>query len=264
MGSNGKYFTMHLFDSHCHIQDERMAGRIDEVIGRAKAAGVEHMLCCGTSEEDWYSVAALAGKYREIIPAFGLHPWYAGKRSERWMESLGKKLAEFPGAAVGEIGLDHALDERNDTEQADVFTAQLKLARELHRPVSIHCRKAWGDMMKILEQQCGLPHGGAMHSFSGAGDLIPNLERLNVSLSFSGSITYDRNKRGRAAAAAVSENYLLIETDSPDIPPLDIERGRNEPSNAVKVAEKIAEIRGRSVEETAKVTYNNTARIFRL
>jgi len=148
---------MRFFDSHCHLQDERVMARIEEVIVRARTTGVEHMLCCGTQEDDWAAVAELAKKYGEIIPAFGLHPWFAAKRGERWMEKLEQILVECPGAAVGELGLDHALEERNDAEQAEVFAAQLKLARKLKRPVSIHCRRAWGDMMKIIEQQCGLP-----------------------------------------------------------------------------------------------------------
>jgi TatD DNase family protein len=254
---------MNLFDSHCHLQDKRIAGRIDEIIARAKAAGVEHMLCCGTQEEDWVSVAKLAGKYEGIIPAFGLHPWFAAKRSEKWLEKLEKILMEMPKAAVGEIGLDHALEMRNDEEQAEVFIAQLQLARQLKRPVSIHCRRAWGDMMKILEQQCGLPHGGAIHSFSGTVDLIPKLEKLNVSLSFSGSITYDRNKRGREAAAAVSENYLLIETDSPDIPPLGVEQGRNEPENTLQIAESIGAIRNVNTDRIAQASTMNAVRIFK-
>jgi TatD DNase family protein len=264
LGGSEESFMLHLFDSHCHLQDERIVGRIDEIIGRARAAGVEHMLCCGTQEEDWESVAKLAGKYEGIIPAFGLHPWFAVKRSEKWMEKLEKMLMEMPQAAVGEIGLDHVLEKRNDEEQAEVFVAQLKLARKLERPVSIHCRRAWGDMMKILDQQCGLPLGGVIHSFSGTVDLIPRLEQLNVSLSFSGSITYDRNKRGREAAAAVSEKFLLIETDSPDIPPVGVEQGKNEPGNSIKVVNAIAEIRRTGSDHIAGISNANATKIFKM
>ncbi|MBN1129513.1 MAG: TatD family hydrolase [Chitinispirillaceae bacterium] len=253
---------MLLFDSHCHLQDDRLTGRLEEIITRARAAGLTFMLCCGTQESDWDAVASLAGKYPEIIPAFGLHPWFVVNRSEKWLERLEFNLKEHPKAVLGEIGLDHALDQRNDEQQRCVFISQLKLARSLHRPVSIHCRKAWSDLMRILDQQCGLPHGGAIHSYSGPTDLIGRLERLNVHLSFSGSITYDRNRRGCSAAAAVSDNRLLIETDSPDIPPLGIGRGENEPAHIGRVAQRLATIRGTTMERIAGYTFSNGTRLF--
>jgi len=250
------------FDSHCHLQDDRFKGRITEVIVRAREAGVAHMLCCGTQESDWDAVADLAKTYHEIIPAFGLHPWFTGNRSATWIDRLQRLLETHPDATLGEIGLDHALDQRNDAEQAEVFIAQLKLARALHRPVSMHCRRAWGEIMRILEQQCGLPDGGAIHSFSGPLDLIAQCERLNVSLSFSGSITHDRNKKGAIAAAAVSPCHLLIETDSPDIPPSGVGQGQNEPALLPRVAQRLAEIRELLPEKMAEQTCTNAVRIF--
>ena len=253
---------MILFDSHCHLQDERFATGIDSVIGRARAAGVGHILCCGSAESDWERVQELAAHYPEIVPAFGLHPWYVKARSPGWLEGLERMLVESPGAAVGEIGLDHALEERNDRDQAEVFLDQLKLARRLRRPVSIHCRRAFGDLMEILTAQCGLPDGGAVHSFSGPADLIPQLQKLNVSLSFSGSITHDRNKRGRTSAAAVSDEFLLIETDSPDLSPAGVAPGDNEPAHLIAVAEALAVIRGGPVENISDITTRNARRIF--
>jgi TatD DNase family protein len=255
-------FIMPFFDSHCHLQDKRLKDRINEVVGRAREAGVAHMLCCGTQESDWDAVIDLARRYHEIVPAFGLHPWFVGTRSAAWKERLETILKAHPDAPIGEIGLDHALDQRNDAEQAEVFVAQLKLARTLHRPVSMHCRRAWGEMVRILSQQYGFPDGGAIHSFSGSSDLIPQLEKLNVSVSFSGSITHDRNKKGTLAAAAVSPDRLLIETDSPDIPPSGIGEGQNEPALLPRVAQRLAEIRGSTAEKIAEQTYANAVRIF--
>lgn len=254
---------MHLFDSHCHLQDERVFAKAGEIVGRARDAGVTHMLCCGTLEADWDAVKVLAGRYPEIIPAFGLHPWFVRERSDEWLEKLERLLREVPAAALGEIGLDHALDKRSDEDQAMVFTAQLKLARRLKRAVSMHCRKAWGAMMEILEKQCGTPDGGVIHSYSGPLDCITRLEMMNVSISFSGSITYDRNKRGRASLAAVAERHLLVETDSPDIPPVGVEQGKNEPAHLSRVAETAAQLRGCSVKEIAEITCRNGARLFR-
>ena len=253
---------MSLFDSHCHVQDERVFARVDEIIARARSAGVTRMLCCGTQESDWGAVSVLAGNYPEIIPAFGLHPWFIAGRSGEWLARLEALLAAFPSAAVAEVGFDHALEEKNHEEQAGVFLAQLKLARKYRRPLSIHCRKAWGDLLQILKQQCGLPDGGVIHSYSGAPELIAELEGLGASFSFSGSVTYDRNLRGRASAVAVSEHRLLIETDAPDIAPLGVGQGANEPANLVMIARTIAELRGKTQEEIGEITYGNAARIF--
>jgi TatD DNase family protein len=250
------------FDSHCHLQDERIYGKSESIIARARYAGVTRLLCCGTCESDWPTVSELACRYPEIIPAFGLHPWFAATRSGRWLESLDNFLSAAPSAALGEIGLDHALDEKNYEDQASVFIVQLKLARRLRRPLSIHCRKAWGDLLRIVNEQGGFPDGGVIHSYSGAPDLIPELERLNASFSFSGSITHNRNLRGRASSAAVSDRRLLIETDAPDIPPVGVEQGANEPANLNAIARTLAEIRGTTVDAIGRITYENAAALF--
>jgi TatD DNase family protein len=254
---------MHLFDSHCHLQDERIKDRLDGIIARAREAGVTAMLCCGTRESDWDDVAGLSQKYPEIIPAFGLHPWFVKDRSLDWLIRLEATLTEYPQAILGEIGLDHALDERNDGEQAEAFIAQLRLARRLGRPLSIHCRKAWAALLSVLEQQCGLSQGGVIHAYSGPPDLIEPLVAFNASFSFSGSITYDRNKRGCRAAAAVPDARLLMETDTPDIPPQGIASGENEPAYLIKIAGRLAGIRGLSIEAIAELTYANAESLFK-
>ena len=253
---------MRIFDTHCHLQDERIFEKAGEYIARAREAGVVRMLCCGTRESDWEAVKTLSARYQEVVPALGLHPWFVSERSGAWLEKLEATLTEIPAAAVGEIGLDHALDKRNDEDQSMVFIAQLKLARKLKRAVSMHCRKAWGSMMEILEKQCGTPDGGVIHSYSGPPDLIPQLETLNISFSFSGSITYDRNRRGRASLAAVAEHSLLVETDSPDIPPAGVEPEANEPAQCAAIVQKMAELRGTTPDRMSEITFRNAARIF--
>ena len=141
---------MHLFDAHCHLQDERLLPQLDAVMGRAAGHGVVRMMCCGSCAADWPQVRTLAPRFPQVSLSFGLHPWYVGERSPDWLGLLREYLAGGP-AAVGEIGLDHALAKSTYAEQETVFLAQLDLAKELHRPVSIHCRRAWGRMMELLE-----------------------------------------------------------------------------------------------------------------
>lgn len=259
-----------LVDAHCHLQDERLAPFLDEAMERARRAGVVAIVCCGSSEEDWDDVLALAKRFPSIVvPALGLHPWYLRERTSAWLGRLESLLRAHPQAGVGECGLDHALEPRNDAEQEEVFAAQLDLARRLNRPVWIHARRAWGRMPDLLKEQGPSGAGWVIHSYSGSVEIIESLAALNVFFSFSGSLTRANNRRGRAAAAAVPADRLLIETDAPDLSPVirDPMTGEsrvpeiNEPANLVHVASALAEIRGWSWDETAHTTAANARRL---
>ena len=132
-----------------------------------------------------------------MIPAFGLHPWYIDGRSEKWLFRLEEMLRSFPSAAVGEIGLDHAIDRVNNSGQLDVFSAQIDLAARYKRPVSIHCRKAWGDLISVFEERDHVFQGGVIHSYSGSAELVDRLENLGFYISFSGSVTFKRNRKAQ-------------------------------------------------------------------
>jgi TatD DNase family protein len=270
---------MRLFDSHCHLQDKRIAPRLLSALAHARDAGVERMLCCGNSAQDWDAVARLAQEHAGVIPAFGLHPWYAQGRSTDWIDSLREFLGRHPGAAIGEIGLDHALDRSTFAAQEEVLAAQFRLARELDRPVSVHCRRAW-DRIIAIARHTGLPgRGGALHAYSGSPELVMELEALGFSVSFAGSLTYDRNKRGVRSCAAVSAERLLIETDAPDLTPVGApgnprrdrrtisgetrdRAGINEPANLPLVVQAAARARGVGEEEVAELTWRNAAEVF--
>lgn len=255
---------LQLFDAHCHLQDERLRAGLPQALARARAAGVERLLCCGTRESDWADVRKLAEAHPEkIIPSFGIHPWYMEGRSAQWPDVLEKYLKEIP-SGVGEIGLDHALAERRDAEQGDVFLTQVRLARRLRRPVSVHCRKAWGRLIELLKAEGGLADGGVLHSYSGPPELVGELEALGFYLSFSGTVTRSGNRRGHRAAAAVSWERLLIETDSPDLAPAGAPGPVNEPANLALVAEAVARLRRISVDSVAEQTYANACRLLHL
>lgn len=253
-----------LFDSHCHLQDERLAPILDQALARAAAAGVGRLLCCGVREEDWKEVLALARERPGmVVPSLGLHPWRIAGRSPGWLDELERLLAGAP-CGVGEIGLDHALEPRNDARQEEeVFLAQLRLARRLGRPVSVHCRKAWGRLLELLRNEGGAPDGGVIHSYSGAPDLIPALEAMGFYISFSGAITRAGNGRARRSLAAVSPDRLLIETDSPDLAPAGWPRAKpNEPANLAGVLRAAAEVRGESEVDLAGRMWANAMRCF--
>lgn len=255
---------MKLFDTHCHIQDERLVPCADKIIAAALEAGVARILCCGSSEKDWPSVRELCARHKGLSPAFGLHPWYITKRSSGWLEMLEAFLAETPDASVGEAGLDHALTNRNDSDQYEVLIAQLRLAIKLCRPASIHCRKAWDDLSKALEETGPFPRGFAIHSYSGSAELIRPLADKGAFFSFSGSVTWSGNKRARKAAAAVPLERLLVETDAPDLPPVinGAPLPASEPAHLVYVLREIAAIRNMKEQELASITWANSCRLF--
>lgn len=257
---------MELFDAHCHLQDRHFACILDAAMQRATAAGVSYFACCGCAEDDWQDVSDISLRYAGVLPSFGLHPWYIKDRSKNWLDILCEFLSRYPQAGVGEIGLDHALPKESFDDQDEVFRAQLVLASELGRPVSIHCRKAWAALLDALQHTPTLLYGFVIHSYSGSHELIRPLAQLGAYFSFSGSLTFSRNKRAHRCAALVPADRLLIETDTPDIQPI-IDSTRNtdipnEPANLVHVLHKLSELRDLSPEQTAELTYQNAYRLF--
>jgi len=262
---------MRLFDSHAHLQDSRLRDRTDEILARAGQAGVARIVCCGAREADWPDVQALARGHAQLVPAYGLHPWYLRERTTAWAAALRDLLEADPAAAVGEIGLDHAIDGRDDADQAAVLLAHLELARRLGRPASVHCRRAWSALLDALDRAGGLPAGFVVHSYSGSRELIGPLAARGGHFSFSGSITYPRNRRGRLAAEAVPPDRLLIETDAPDLLPRPAaeaagaaggEPPPNEPAHLAHVLLALAEIRRAAPEPLAEQIWKNAARVF--
>ncbi|MDR3012955.1 MAG: TatD family hydrolase [Chitinispirillales bacterium] len=251
-----------MFDSHCHLQDRRIVDSVDDIISKARRAGVDGFLCCGTTENDWADVAKIGAIHSGAICAFGIHPWYVDEVSDGWDDVLKKYIADDNRAAIGEIGLDNTVKPRNDNRQIDIFVRQLEIADELKRPVSIHCRRAWESILKILKARGGLRYGGAIHSYSGPAELVDELQKLGCHISFSGSIINDKNKRAAESLKKVSPNRLLVETDSPDILPPNIPGPTNEPANLQLIINKIAEITEKAPEEITSLTRENGMRLF--
>lgn len=253
---------MKLFDSHAHLQDNRIYNNYAALLERAQMCGVSRILCCGSNEEDWEIVAELYKKYPDcIIPAFGVHPFYVHSLSKNWFETLNNLFTLYPDAAVGEIGLDKLVKDSGYQRQPDVFRRQMEYAVSHNRPVSLHCRNAWCDVADILSVT-GVPEcGGVVHSWSGSAEMVHVMIKHNLSISFSGSITNDNNRKGRRSLLEVPPEKLLVESDAPDIPPSQ-RNFPNEPSYLVDTIKKIAELRIVSEKEIAEQTFNNASRIF--
>jgi TatD DNase family protein len=253
---------MELFDAHNHIQDERLFKQLDQVMERARAAGVRRMAVKGCCEADWSQVIEIVNRYPDTYIAFGLHPWFIDGHSNRCFQRLADLLTTYPQASVGEIGIDHAVEKRNDAEQERVFLAQLEIARALERPVSIHCRRAWGRLIELLDTFGQLPRGMLIHCFGGSAETALELVRRGAYISFSGSITRPNNRKAGPAMQAVPADRILIETDAPDILPHGLDADDNEPAFLPLTLARAAELRGVSKESLAELTCRNAERFF--
>lgn len=213
--------TFRAYDAHNHLQDDRFRGRQAELIEAAREMGVVRMVVNGSSCDDWPAVADLARRFPDIvIPSFGVHPWYVHEQTPDWIERLRGFLTEFPSAGVGEIGLDRWKRDLPWEGQLEAFHAQLKLAAELNRPVSIHCLRAWGALMEALESEPLPSRGILLHSYGGAPDLIPRLAARGARFSLPGYFLRPGKEQRLQTFLRVPPDRFLIETDAPDqLPP---------------------------------------------
>jgi len=253
---------MKLFDAHNHIQDERIFSDLEGLMRRAEEAGIVAMGVKGCFESDWPRVVEIMEYYEGIHPSFGLHPWFIADRTATWFETLEHMLKKYPHAGVGEIGIDHAIEDYDPADQEAVFLAQMELARRLGRPVSIHCRSAWGRLIELLDQFGEVPRGMLIHCFGGSAEVATELVKRGGYISFSGSITRPNNRKAGPAIRAVPAERILIETDAPDITPHGADTELNEPAHLRFVLGKAAELRGMAQAELAELTFQNAIRFF--
>ncbi len=269
-----------MFDAHLHLQDARFDGCRTAVLRAAVATGVTGGCCCGTSPNDWAAVCALAEQPSalsgfHLLPALGVHPWYAGELPADWLAHLEALLAQYPAAPVGEIGLDGLRDHPSRAVQRQVLTAQLELAARLQRPVVLHGARAWGDLLAALHPFAPRLPGFVAHAFGGSADLQRELLTLGGFLSFAGTVCNPAAKHVRAAAATTPAERLLMETDAPDLLPFQpktagpapdhapaIPADLNHPARLVTIAATLAELRGVTVAELGALTTANAQRIY--
>lgn len=251
-----------LTDTHCHLDLPDFDADRDAVMERARAAGVQRILIPGVDLVACRRAVAFAEQYPAVYAAVGLHPNSAAEASpDTWAEL--RHLSNHPKVVgIGEIGIDLYWRKLSRTEQERVFRAQLRLADELGQPVIIHDRDAHAEVMAVLREVH--PTGGVvLHAFSGDAAMAEEALSLGFYLGVDGPLTYKKNDALRALFAAAPLEQVLIETDAPYLTPQAQRGKRNEPAYVRYVAEKLAEIRGTTIETVADVTTRNAARLFR-
>jgi TatD DNase family protein len=251
---------MQLVDAHTHLDFEEFDADRDEVIARAREAGVQTWVICGSIHEQWDKTEQIA-RETSGLAILGVHPWFAAELDpgalEPWLQDLGRRSL----AAVGEIGLDilHARTEQAHDNQRHALRAQLALAREREMPVVLHCVRAYPELLAILERD-GVPRaGGMMHAWSGPADQIERALRLGLHVSFGPLVMRDRARKARESVPLVPDERLLVETDCPNgMPPGET---RGEPVHLVQVISALAELRSQSSEHVGRITSDNALRL---
>ena len=258
-----------MIDSHCHLADEAFAADLDAVVDRAKAAGLERALIvleAGNAQE-----AAQAARAAELWPdvrvTVGVHPHQAHQFAAdpgRAAAIVRDQIAATPSArAIGEIGLDYHYDFSPRDVQHAVFRAQLRLARELQRPVVIHTREADEDTVTLLREEGGGELTGVLHCFTGGPSLADAGLALGFYISVAGIITFPRAEALRQTVRRVPMERLLTETDSPFLAPVPHRGTRNEPAHVARVVATLAEMHGMPVGDLAERTAANFHTLFR-
>jgi TatD DNase family protein len=256
-------------DSHAHIDGPEFDGDREEVIQRARAAGVSTILNIGTGDPHSGSLERavdLAETHSDVYTAIGIHP-HDARLFDDEAEQLILKLITQGSRVVawGEIGLDFHYDNSPREVQIKVFQRQLQLAGNANLPVIIHTREAEAETIDILKSQsASAGRTGIMHCFSGSSWLAQQALDLDFYISLSGIVTFKNADELRATAKQVPLDMLLIETDCPFLAPVPYRGKRNEPAYVVEVARCLADLHGVSVDEIGRVTAANFARMFKL
>jgi len=251
-----------LVDTHCHLDDGEFDRDRDEVIARAREAGVRRQIVPAIDAASWPKLREVCAQDEGLHPAYGLHPLLLDRHTDAHLDELRGWIERERPVAVGECGLDYFIEGLDPERQQHYFDGQLKIARDFDLPVIVHARRAVDAVIASIRRVGGLR--GVVHSFSGSEEQARQLWKQGFLLGLGGPVTYDRANRLRRLAASMPLEFLLLETDAPDQPDSGIRGQRNEPARITRVLETIAELRGVDTEEVARATCVNAERLFAL
>jgi len=247
--------TPFFIDTHSHFDAAEFDADRDAEYARAVAAGVTTQIIPAVSRDNFAAVAATCARYPGCLPAWGLHPMYAAIHQAEHLDALRAHIASQRPVAVGEIGLDFFVRGLDTGTQLHYYVEQLKIARDFDLPVLLHCRKSSDVLLKHLRQV--KVRGGIAHAFNGSPQQADEFIKMGFKLGFGGAFTWPRANHLRRLAVELPLDAIVLETDSPDIPPVWIGRGRNAPGELPRIAAELAHLRGVSVVEIAEATTRN-------
>ena len=249
-------------DSHAHLEYSNYEADFSEVLARAKEAKIELILNIGTTLEHCKQGLEVAQSYPHIFASVGIHPHDANKVPDDYLDQL-KAFTKNPKVkAIGEIGLDYYYEHSPKEIQLQRFEEQVRLAKDLALPMSIHCRDAFQDCFNILNKASYFH--GVFHCFTGTQEEAKKALELGFYISFSGIVTFKKSQALQEVVKHVPLEKMLIETDSPFLAPEPHRGKRNEPAFVVLTAQKIADLKNIPLETVAQKTTHNTKTLFKL
>jgi TatD DNase family protein len=249
-----------VIDAHAHLTDDRIAADIDEVIRRASDAGVTRIVTCGEDVASSERAVGLAHRYASVSATVGIHPHRASSADAGALRRIRELAADRRVVAIGEIGLDLSGRSAPLPDQERAFAAQLELAAELRLPACVHVRDAGDRARSLIDRVTGVR--GYVHCYSEGPGEVDEWVRCGFYLSFAGTVTFPRSDGLRAAARAVPEDRVLIETDTPYLAPQPQRGRRNEPAYVVSTYAEVARIRGATPGRLAAAVRENASSLF--
>lgn len=255
---------MNLTDTHIHLHFPQYDADRSEVIQRAIRGGVTSFLNIGTDLENSRQAVAVAEQYPEVYASVGYHPHETKAANPADLAELEKLFAHPKVVAVGEVGLDYFHEHSPREVQQKLLKTFLAWYDKHHKPIIIHCRDAYEDLLHILREHTSLLYRGTLHCYSSDAATMKKYLDLGFHISFGGALTYNKNDTLREACAQCPKDRLLLETDGPYLAPQSMRGKRNEPLYMIETAECAAKIHGISVEEMADLTTKNAKALFGL
>jgi TatD DNase family protein len=256
-------FLPSLIDTHAHLDSGQFKQDREEVIARAREHGIGHIITVGCDIDSSRASLEIARTHPDIYASVGIHPHDADQADDAGLEILRRLLAEGGKiVAIGEIGLDFYRDRSPREVQRRAFRRQIRLAREVGLPIIVHDREAHDEVLEILREERAAEVGGVLHCFSGDSTMARACLDLGFFISFPGTITFPKNEAAREVVRSVPVEHMLVETDCPYLAPQAYRGRRNEPAYVRYTAEMIAELKGLTVDDVARVTTLNAFSLF--
>ena len=252
-----------LFDTHAHMDDRAFDEDREALLAALPEQGIGLVMNPGCSLESSRNVSCLSSKYDYIYAAVGSHPDVADEVNDAVIEEYRQLCRENPKIkAIGEIGLDYYYDDIPREIQLQAFRAQMELAKELDLPVIVHERDAHEDGMKVVSEFPEVK--GVFHCYSGSAEMAKWLIARGWYIGFTGVLTFKNARKAVEVASSIPLDRIVLETDCPYMSPEPFRGKRNDPGKLYRMAEKLAEIRGLSVEEIHAITMENGKRLYRM
>ncbi len=251
----------YLIDTHCHINDLSET-ELSSLIERAKNVHVNKMICIGASQgtSSSFEAVSISEKYKEVYATVGIHPHDAD--NHLWTDQL-LSLTENPKVvAIGETGLDFFKEWSDFKKQEVLFRNTIDIAKNIKKPLVIHCRDAFSECVKILKEQKAEEVGGVFHCFSGTADEAKLLSDINFMVSYTGIITFKNAHAIRNEASKIPLSQIMLETDSPYMAPEPHRGKKSEPAHISHIAETLSKTHQTDFNEVSKITTENALRLF--